>query len=155
MSISTPAPLPTYIYKILPPSAAPPHPLPLSLPLSALDAQDEFLHLSTSPQLLGTLQNFFPSEPHVYVLRIPYERVADFVVWEDANGEEPGEDDEGWDVEDATGFFPHVYANAGPGEGELGLKLGRDEVESVGVWKRGRGKWTPDGWPFGEDVPKA
>jgi uncharacterized protein (DUF952 family) len=154
MSNSTPNPLPAYIYKILPSSPAPPDPLPISLPLSALDARDNFMHLSTSPQLLGTLQNFFASETHVYILRIPYERVSNFIVWEDTKGNRPDEDGGCWDVEGSKGFFPHVYANAGPGEGEQGLKLGRDEIERVGIWKRGDGKWTPEGWPFGEDVPK-
>ncbi|CAL3966738.1 unnamed protein product, partial [Diplocarpon coronariae] len=62
MCNSTPSPLPEYIYKILPSSPAPPVPLPVSLPLSALDAQDNFMHFSTSSQLLGTLRNFFSSE---------------------------------------------------------------------------------------------
>ncbi|PBP24893.1 hypothetical protein BUE80_DR004227 [Diplocarpon rosae] len=35
-----------------------------------------------------------------------------------------------------------------------GLKLGRDEVESVGLWKKNGGIWSPDGWLFGEDIPR-
>ncbi|PVH79859.1 hypothetical protein DL98DRAFT_515913 [Cadophora sp. DSE1049] len=154
MSNSTPTPLPKYIYKILPSSPPPSDPLPISLPLSAHDARDNFMHFSTSSQILGTLQNFFSSETHVYILRIPYERVAKFITWEDSKGKGPDEEGGCWDVDGKRGLFPHVYANAGPGEGEQGLKLGRDEVESVGVWKRGDGNWSPESWPFGEDLPK-
>lgn len=89
----------------------------------------------------------------MYILRIPYERVAKYIVWEDTKGKRPDEKGGCWDVEGTKGLFPHVYANAGPGEGEQRLKLGRDEVESVGIWKRGDGKWGSEEWPFGEDVP--
>lgn len=57
-------------------------------------------------------------------------------------------------MEGSKEFFPHVYANAGPGEGEQGLKLGRDEVESVGSWERVGEDWSLVGWPFREDVPR-
>ncbi|KAK0101107.1 hypothetical protein ONS95_012909 [Cadophora gregata] len=156
MSNSTPTPLPKYIYKILPSTPAPPTPLPASLPLSALDSRHNFMHLSTSSQILRTLQNFFSSESHVYILRIPYERVARFIVWEDTKGNAPPENEGAWDVDQRREFFPHVYGNAGPGEGEQGLKMGREEVESVGVWRRGSGEgsWRVEGWPFGEDGPR-
>jgi len=149
--MSSPTPPPTHIYKILPPSAAPPSLLPLALPISALDARDNFIHLSTSSQILGTLQNFFSEAPHVYILRIPYERVEKFVKWEDTKGKGPEEVGGCWDVKGEKGYFPHIYANGEDGS----LKLGRDEVESVGKWERGEGKWGSEGWPFGrEDVPR-
>jgi hypothetical protein len=44
------------------------------------------------------------------------------------------------------GYFPHVHGN--------GLKIGREEVEEVGMWKRGRSGWGVGEWPFGEDTPK-
>ncbi|KAL2067729.1 hypothetical protein VTL71DRAFT_15825 [Oculimacula yallundae] len=154
MSNSTPTPLPKYIYKILPPSPPPPSPLPVALPLSPLDARDNFMHLSTSSQILGTLQNFFSSETHVYILRIPYERVAKFITWEDRQGKGADEKDGEWDVDEKRGFFPHIYSNAGEGEGEQGLKLGKEEVESVGKWEKGDGKWSAASWPFGEDSPR-
>ncbi|EKD16399.1 hypothetical protein MBM_05693 [Drepanopeziza brunnea f. sp. 'multigermtubi' MB_m1] len=148
MSPSTPNPLPPYIYKILPSSAAPPHPLPVSLPLAALDSS---ARSGTSSRPSGTSTT-------TYVLRIPYARVADLVVWEDAEGRAPAGD------EGPTGFFPHVYANAGPGEGEggggrgeggTGLEAGEGkEVESGGLWERGGGNWTTHAWPFGEDAPR-
>jgi uncharacterized protein (DUF952 family) len=43
-----PSPLPEYVYKIIP--SAPPDPIPSSYPLSDLDKQDGFVHLSTSWQ---------------------------------------------------------------------------------------------------------
>jgi hypothetical protein len=84
--MSTPPNPPLYIYKILPSSTPPPSPLPLALPVSELDRRDNFIHLSTSRQLLGTLRNFFADEEKVYVLRIPYARVQRWIRWEDAKG---------------------------------------------------------------------
>lgn len=84
--MSTPPNPPLYIYKILPSSTPPPLPLPLALPVSELDRRDNFIHLSTSRQLLGTLRNFFADEEKVYVLRIPYARVQRWIRWEDAKG---------------------------------------------------------------------
>lgn len=84
--MTTPTPLPKYIYKILPPSPPPSLPLPLALPVSDLDKRDNFIHLSTSAQILGTLRNFFRDEEHVYILRIPYEGVSRYIIWEDTKG---------------------------------------------------------------------
>lgn len=44
---------PKFIYKILP--AAPPDPLPEQFPFSQLDANDGFVHLSTSTQVNNTM----------------------------------------------------------------------------------------------------
>jgi uncharacterized protein (DUF952 family) len=84
--MTTPTPLPKYIYKILPSSPPPPSPLPLALPVSDLDRRDNFIHLSTSAQILGTLRNFFKDEEHVYILRIPYAGVSKYIIWEDSKG---------------------------------------------------------------------
>jgi len=151
-SSSAPTPPPTYIYKILPSFPIPPSPLPLNLPLSALDARDGFIHLSTSSQVLGTLTNFFSSAPHVYILRIPYAGVEKFVKWEDTKGKGPDEKGGCWDVKGEMGYFPHVYGN-GPTE-EGGLKLGVEEIESVGTWVRGQEGWSAKEWPFTEDHPE-
>lgn len=82
---------PKYIYKILPPNPPPPSPLPLSLPVSALDARDNFIHLSTSRQVIGTLRNFFGNDEYVWMLRIPYDRVAKWIKWENSVGKCPDE----------------------------------------------------------------
>jgi uncharacterized protein (DUF952 family) len=82
---------PKYIYKILPSDPPPPSPLPLALPVSALDTRDNFIHMSTSRQLLGTLRNFFAEDSHVYILRIPYARVESWIKWENSIGKGPEE----------------------------------------------------------------
>jgi uncharacterized protein (DUF952 family) len=82
---------PKYIYKILPPNTPPPSPLPSSLPVSALDARDNFIHLSTSRQIIGTLRNFFAGADHVWMLRIPYSRVEKWIKWENSVGKGPEE----------------------------------------------------------------
>jgi uncharacterized protein (DUF952 family) len=46
--MAAPVPLPKYIYKIVP---ADPQPVPGALPLSDLDRNDGFLHLSTAEQV--------------------------------------------------------------------------------------------------------
>ena len=147
MSInSVPTPLPEYIYKILPSSPALPSPLPLALPVSALDARDNFIHLSTSFQILGTLRAFFSSESQVYILRIPYGRVQKWIQWEDAKGKGPEEVGGCWDMEGRRGLFPHVHGN--------GLKVGREQVDEVGVWRRVNGAdWSVNEWPFEDDRP--
>jgi uncharacterized protein (DUF952 family) len=144
--MATPTPLPKYIYKILPSSPLPPSPLPLALPVSDLDKRDNFIHLSTSAQILGTLRNFFKDEPHVYILRIPYGGVSKYIIWEDAKGKQPDEPGGCWDVERKMGYFPHVHGN--------GLKIGREEVDEVGVWKRGDGGWSVEDWSYEEDKAK-
>lgn len=53
-------------------------------------------------------------------------------------------------MQEERGYFPHVYAN---GEGGV-LKLGVEEVESVGKWERG-GEWSASEWPWEEDRPVA
>ncbi|KAI0337474.1 hypothetical protein BDW22DRAFT_1364134 [Trametopsis cervina] len=111
---------PTYLYKLIPHTAAPPHPLPDALPLSALDASSGFIHLSTAAQLGGTLGRFFADAPKMYILKLRYAPLRDteLVRWEDAPGGE--------------GVFPHLYN---------GMKLGKDEVEEVGFWERDEKTW--------------
>ncbi|KAJ6021888.1 hypothetical protein N7540_007392 [Penicillium herquei] len=116
--------LPRYIYKIVP-SAAPVHePLPERLPVSELDQDSGFIHLSTAAQVPNTLKFFFKDEPLVYMLRIDYQYVSQDIRWESPDGKvcgpRPGE-----------GLFPHLYNE---------LKLGKDEVESVVIWQ------NEDGW---------
>ncbi|THH14877.1 hypothetical protein EUX98_g9548 [Antrodiella citrinella] len=110
---------PTYIYKLIPSSAPPPSPLPSALPISTLDQTSGFIHLSTSTQIPNTLKFFFKDELRVYVLRILYDAVEKDVKWEDPKAEVCG-------PRGGEGMFPHLYN---------GLKLGKDEVESVAVWE--------------------
>jgi uncharacterized protein (DUF952 family) len=78
---------PTYIYKIVPASAAPPSPLPDALPVSELDSSDGFIHLSTALQVPGTLKRFFSDKDSVYILRIIYTKVEKDIKWENDKGE--------------------------------------------------------------------
>lgn len=118
-------PKPAYIYKLVPSSAPPSTPLPDALPVSDLDRTDDFIHLSTAVQVPITLKRFFADDPKVYVLRIAYDTVEANIKWEDSRGTGPG-------PVGGEGIFPHLYN---------GLKLGREEVESVGVWEN-----AGDGW---------
>lgn len=153
--MSPPSPPPTYLYKIVPSDSPLPSPLPQKLPTSPLDLKDGFIHLSTSSQLLTTLSLFFASASSVYILRIPYSRVEKFINWETS----PGEQKDGqwqWTSEDGKKAYPHIYSN-GDEEGQCGkgIKLGKEEVENVGLWKKGAEGWTVEDWPFGhEDIPQ-
>jgi hypothetical protein len=73
--------------------------------------------------------------------------VGRYVKWEDSKGRQPDEPGGCWDVERWTAYFPHVHGN--------GLKVGREEVDVLGISKRGPAGWGVDGWPFDEDRPKA
>ncbi|KAG1817381.1 hypothetical protein EV424DRAFT_1036850 [Suillus variegatus] len=116
---------PTYIYKLIPTSAAPPDPLPDRLPVSDLDLTDGFIHLSTARQVPNTLINIFKDHDKVYVLRIPYDPVETNIKWEDPKAEVCG-------PRGGEGMFPHLYNE---------FKLGKDEVESVQLWENGPGGW--------------
>ncbi|KAF8076253.1 hypothetical protein FPV67DRAFT_1664539 [Lyophyllum atratum] len=115
---------PTYIYKLVP-SDLIILPLPKRLPLSALDTNDNFIHLSTAIQLPGTLARYFANETKMYVLRIEYENVEKHIRWEDPRGKNPG------DI-GAEGVYPHLY-NGG--------QLGNGEVENVFVLEKGSDDW--------------
>ncbi|KAI0056549.1 hypothetical protein BV25DRAFT_1832076 [Artomyces pyxidatus] len=68
MSPSDTAQLPSHVYKIL--SDAPEAPLPHTLPLTPLDAQDGFIHLSTAGRTPITASLYFGSETTLWLLRI-------------------------------------------------------------------------------------
>jgi len=140
---------PEYIYKIAPSTSVPDmldqegdgaSPV---LPSSGLDTSSNFIHMSTAPQIPGTLDRFFQVDPAkcnaVFLLRVksrPFEKQDGVLKWEspDASvcGPRPGE-----------GLFPHLYldgmnvAAAGDGvppmQGKQSrrLWLRKDEVESV------------------------
>ncbi|OCL07671.1 hypothetical protein AOQ84DRAFT_354851 [Glonium stellatum] len=115
-----PAPLPSHVFKIL--LSAPPSPLPKALPLSKLDAQDSFIHLSTGAQVPGTASRFFAQTNLLYLLKIPVRKL------------EEGEGELKWE-ENNTEWFPHLY----------GADIGADEVHEVIKVERNEAK----GW---EDV---
>lgn len=78
---------PRYVYKIIPPTMPVPEPLPERLPVSELDQNSGFIHLSTAQQVPNTLKMFFAEERLVYVLRIEYHRVIKDIRWESPDGQ--------------------------------------------------------------------
>jgi Protein of unknown function (DUF952) len=59
---------PRYVYKIL--SEEPPYPLPHTLPLTALDEQDGFIHLSAGWRVPQTTSLYFGSYTTIWLLRV-------------------------------------------------------------------------------------
>ncbi|KAF7437380.1 hypothetical protein PC9H_004219 [Pleurotus ostreatus] len=114
----------TYVYKLVHPTTPPPDPLPASLPLSELDVQSGFIHLSTARQVPGTLKLFFTDEPRMYVLRIPIKAIEKDLRWEAPSVPVSGDGD-------VESTFPHLYNRT----------LGSAEVESVALWEKGEGTW--------------
>jgi uncharacterized protein (DUF952 family) len=115
---------PNYVYKLVPPSIPVPDPLPEKLDVSELDKSSGFIHLSTSVQVPGTLKHFFADQPRVSILRVPLAPVEKVIKWEDPKAEVCG-------PRGGEGMFPHLYND--------GLKLGKDEVESVRVLENSGG----------------
>ncbi|KAF9024712.1 hypothetical protein BDZ89DRAFT_1068819 [Hymenopellis radicata] len=60
--------IPKLVYKIV--AAAPPSPLPHVLPLSSLDAQDGFIHLSIAVQIPTTADLFFDRDTTLWLLKL-------------------------------------------------------------------------------------
>ncbi|KZP07932.1 hypothetical protein FIBSPDRAFT_759744, partial [Athelia psychrophila] len=63
---------PAFVYKIL--GTAPPSPIPHDLPLSALGAEDGFIHLSNAQQVPITADLFFASSARLWLLKISSEK---------------------------------------------------------------------------------
>jgi uncharacterized protein (DUF952 family) len=131
---------PRYIYKIVPSTAPVREPIPERLVVSDLDQDSGYIHLSQAHQVPNTLKTFFTEEPLVYVLRIEYHRVIQDIRWESPDGKASG-------LRPGEGLFP-VSSNLGPSANCLliwgkhlynGLRLGREEIESVAIWQNDEG----------------
>lgn len=138
----------TYVYKLIPSTTPPPDPLPDRLPLSDLDTESGFIHLSTARQIPGTLKHFFADEPFVHVLRIEYAHVEKDIRWEDPKAEGKYtisnlDRYNSWlfivistslvcGTREGEGMFPHLY-NGG--------RLGNDEIESLVIWENDGASW--------------
>ncbi|KAK4113884.1 hypothetical protein N656DRAFT_777925 [Canariomyces notabilis] len=92
-----PSPLPKFVYKITP--TAPPDPIPEQYPLSELDRQDGFVHLSAPWQIPITADLFFKDTPAFYILKL---RLANF----------PASSVK-WNEVDGTNGCPHLYGSFG------------------------------------------
>jgi uncharacterized protein (DUF952 family) len=80
-----------FIYKILP--SPPQEPLPAEFPLSDLDRNDGFVHLSTATQVPQTGDLFFKDATNLWIVKLDLANFEKDVKWE--NG------------------FPHLYSNFG------------------------------------------
>lgn len=89
--------------------------------------------------MLNTLKWFFDEQKTVYVLRLLYEKLEEdrAIRWEDPKGEVCG-------PRGGEGMFPHLYN---------GLKLGRDEIDSIRLLEQAEDGWDKpiedaikDGW---------
>ncbi|KAI0632004.1 hypothetical protein C8Q77DRAFT_1158686 [Trametes polyzona] len=115
-------PLPRYAYKIVP--SPPPTPIPAALPLSDLDRQDGFIHLSTASQVPTTASLFFTSHTSISLLKVDTRATLErggIYRW----------------VQDLP-RCPHLYA---PREGEW-IDLGSENVRDWKTVKRQDGQ----GW---------
>ncbi|KAF9179484.1 hypothetical protein BGZ51_006903 [Haplosporangium sp. Z 767] len=125
-----PAVAPEFVYKLISPAASF-NPADRVLPLSALDKADGFYHLSTSAQVPGTANRFFPGNKFndLLILKIRFAGIQPQVKWEAAHGEHP---------KDASRIFPHVY-------GDL---LQEHVVGTISMqWDQEQGSWDfSAGW---------
>lgn len=118
-------PVPTYVYKIT--ATPPPNPLPHTLPLSELDREDGFIHLSNASQIPITSSQFFSSHTTLYL-----QRISSVVTKEEGSVFK-------WLDEGQTGCV-HLYGANGV-KGEFS-RLGLGTVVDVVEWKRGiEQKW--------------
>ncbi|KAF9993899.1 hypothetical protein BGZ80_011603 [Entomortierella chlamydospora] len=94
---------PEFVYKLISPASAF-NPADKVLPLSALDKADGFYHLSTSAQVPGTANRFFPKSKFndLLILKLQFSGLAPQIKWEAAKGEHPT---------DVSRIFPHVYGD--------------------------------------------
>ncbi|KAL2179304.1 uncharacterized protein P884DRAFT_195495 [Thermothelomyces heterothallicus CBS 202.75] len=111
-----PDPLPEFVYKITP--TAPPDPIPEQYPLSDLDRQDGFVHLSASWQIPITADLFFKDFTSFYILKL---RLANF-----------DQSSVKWDEVDGTNGCPHLYGNFGAKDVVAAKEFRRAEGQS---WK--------------------
>ncbi|KAF9133589.1 hypothetical protein BGW39_009442 [Mortierella sp. 14UC] len=107
-----PAVDPEFVYKLISPASLF-NPSDKVLPLSALDKADGFYHLSTSAQVPGTANRFFPRSKFadLLILKIKFEAIKPQVRWEAAKGEHPT---------DVSRIFPHVYGDLEQGSAVVG-----------------------------------
>ncbi|KAF5246116.1 hypothetical protein FANTH_7023 [Fusarium anthophilum] len=105
MSVESP---PRFIYKIVP--SPPGDPFPKEHPLSELDQNDGFVHLSTSTQVPKTAELFFTGSSSLWVIKLEFKQFADSVRWE--------------------GGFPHLYGNFGAENVDSTVKFVREESQT-------------------------
>ncbi|KAJ4327336.1 hypothetical protein N0V84_002235 [Fusarium piperis] len=101
---------PKYIYKIVP--SAPAEPFPKEHPLSELDRNDGFIHLSTATQVPKTANLFFNKASSLWIVKLGFEQFTGSIKWE--------------------GGFPHLYGNFGADNVDSVEKFVRAEDQTWG-----------------------
>lgn len=142
-----------YIYKIV--AANPPLPITATntlpddyvLPASDLDKKSGFMHMSTKPQVAGTLNKFFSTSnttaDSVYLLKVPLQPLEDkgLIRWEAPDASVCG-------PRGGEGMFAHIYD-------DHQYRLTHVEVESAIVltspkgddtWDASLSKISDQGW---------
>ncbi|EGX93624.1 hypothetical protein CCM_04999 [Cordyceps militaris CM01] len=99
---------PRFVYKIL--HEAPAEPLPAQLPLSELDANDGFVHLSTAEQVPKTAGLFFTEHTKLWVIKLELSKLSDPVKFEDG--------------------YPHLYGNFGALEVDSTSRFEREQTQT-------------------------
>ncbi|KAG0265101.1 hypothetical protein DFQ27_000819 [Actinomortierella ambigua] len=114
MADHTPAHLPTFVYKLISPASAF-NKDDTVLPLSELDRNDGFYHLSTAAQVPDTANRYFPGSkfPELLVLKIRYRGIQPLVRW---------------DPVPPNRVFPHVYGDLLQEHIDSKIKLSWDPV---------------------------
>ncbi|KAF2201163.1 hypothetical protein GQ43DRAFT_372101 [Delitschia confertaspora ATCC 74209] len=121
-----PNPPPTHLYKILP--SAPPSPLPERLPLSDLDKNDGYIHLSTADQVASTADKWFANFETLWLLKI---RLEDITKIRGFGGVPGGNAEIKWE-EVGRGCFAHLYG------GDLGAS---NVAEVLEIKRVGEQRW--------------
>lgn len=67
---------------------------------TGLDRADGYVHLSSSRQLAGTLQRYFPTDDRLVILQVDVAALGDRLVWETPIPENG-----------RPGMFPHFYGD--------------------------------------------
>ena len=124
---------PSYVYKIL--SDEPPNPLPHTLPLTPLDKQDGFIHLSAGWRIPLTAAEFFGSYTTLWALRV------------DTNVARAEEAQFKWG--DTSGCV-HMYAGSKGTWARMGagvvVAVRKFEKELGAEWENVLGKAVQGGW---------
>lgn len=126
-------PFPPYVYKIL--SEEPPDPLPHTLPLTPLDKQDGFIHLSIGKRVPLTAAQFFASYTTLWVLRV------------DTKVARAEEAELKWG---GTEGCVHMYARESVKWARLGqgvvVAVGKFEKDTGDDWEKALSRAVQDGW---------
>src|SRR5690625_3744348 len=98
------------VYKVLTLAEAAEYERAGEVPLSADDARDGYVHLSTRAQLPGTLERHFAGEPAIRVLAVEAERLGEALRWEESRKGEA---------------FPHLYGRLQARDVAMGWVIAR------------------------------